>query len=267
LLGKRVRLAASVKSQDTTGHAGLLLLALDPWGGWLGYDRMTGRRIRGGSDFTRHEIVLDIPQGTFRLQYGLELSGKGSLWVGGASLEEVPLSVPPTRVDAPPILTEPTAPVADLATWFVSGSSICVYETNLDSTVTFAQGPTLHIRSLPVRQLGFTTYMTTRLAAPFLGKRARLSVYVRAREVGGDGGWAGAWMRVDSTTGDTLAFDNMSDRPITGTSDFQRYDVVLDVPQESTFIALGVLLAAVGEIWIGGPTLEVVDSSVPTTGR
>jgi len=47
------------------------------------------------------------------------------------------------------------------------------------------------------------------------------------------------WMRVDKSTGaPPLAFDNMQDRPITGTADWKSYAVVLDIPEGATGIFL-----------------------------
>jgi hypothetical protein len=74
-------------------------------------------------------------------------------------------------------------------------------------------------------------------------------------------------MRVDKGTGPGVAFDNMQDRPIKGTTSWLRYDVVLDVPSDADDIAFGVLLAGTGKIWLNGIEFEVVGSEVPTTGE
>ena len=71
-------------------------------------------------------------------------------------------------------------------------------------------------------------------------------------------------MRVDKEK-DVLAFDNMQDRSITGTGDWQRYNVVLDVPRDATGIAFGMLLTGAGEVWLSGLKFEVVGLDVPTT--
>lgn len=71
-------------------------------------------------------------------------------------------------------------------------------------------------------------------------------------------------MRVDSDS-QQLAFDNMEDRPIKGTTDWRRYEVVLNVPQNATGIFLGVLLGGTGTVWLNSVNLEVVGSDVPTT--
>ncbi len=83
--------------------------------------------------------------------------------------------------------------------------------------------------------------------------------------------WAGLWMRIDGSATDpakkTLAFDNMMDRPIKGTTGWQSYEVVLDVPQNATGIFFGILLSGTGEVWLSGVKFEVVDSTIPITGR
>jgi hypothetical protein len=72
-------------------------------------------------------------------------------------------------------------------------------------------------------------------------------------------------MRVDEQS-TTVAFDNMQDRPITHTKDWQNYAVVLDVPQDATGIFFGVLLDGPGTVWLNGGKVELVGSDVPTTG-
>jgi hypothetical protein len=64
----------------------------------------------------------------------------------------------------------------------------------------------------------------------------------------------------------SLSFDNMQDRPIKGDSDWRAYSIVLDVPEQATGIAYGVLLAGAGSVWMDGASFEVVDQTVPTTG-
>jgi hypothetical protein len=76
-------------------------------------------------------------------------------------------------------------------------------------------------------------------------------------------------MRVDGS-GDPpklLAFDNMVDRPVKGTTAWQHYEVVLDVPDSAVGIALGVLLDGPGEVWLNGTELQIVKTSIATTGQ
>lgn len=111
---------------------------------------------------------------------------------------------------------------------------------------------------------GFGTLMQSFQAGEYQGKRVRLRAFTKSE---GIEDWAGLWMRVDKDMGRIVAFDNMEDRPIKGTTSWHRYDLVLDVPSDADDIAFGVLLAGTGKIWLNDVEFEVVGSDVPTTGR
>ena len=77
----------------------------------------------------------------------------------------------------------------------------------------------------------------------FRGKRLRLTGYVKSDSVAD---WAGLWMRVDSLERTSPAFDNMGDRKIEGTTDWTKYTIVLDVPEDASAIAFGLLMSGKG---------------------
>ena len=98
-------------------------------------------------------------------------------------------------------------------------------------------------------------------ATDYVGKRVRLRAWVKSQDVSD---WAGVWMRVDK--GQTaVAFDNMQNRGIKGTQAWRMYDVVLEVPQDSTGISFGVLLSGTGAVWINDLSFENVGNDVPVT--
>jgi hypothetical protein len=110
---------------------------------------------------------------------------------------------------------------------------------------------------------GFGTLMQMFKADHYRGKRMRFTADMRARDVAGS---LCLWMRVDGERQRSLAFDNMYDRPVKGTTDWQRYDVVLDVAGEARAVAFGVLLEGRGEGWISDARFEQVGPEVATTG-
>ena len=99
-------------------------------------------------------------------------------------------------------------------------------------------------------------------AVKWKGKRLRLSCFICTKNVKGI---AGLWMRIDSQEGDTLQFDNMSNRPISGTTGWNHYSVVLDVPQAAGGIYFGVILQGSGEVWMDQFKLEEVDEKISST--
>jgi hypothetical protein len=95
----------------------------------------------------------------------------------------------------------------------------------------------------------------------FLGTRLMLSAYVKAHSVAN---WAALWMRADA--GERIvAFDNMMDRPIVGTVDWTRHDIVLDIPELTTQIFFGAMLSGPGKLWFDDFELRSVDDDVPAT--
>jgi hypothetical protein len=95
------------------------------------------------------------------------------------------------------------------------------------------------------------------------GKRLRFRAMVRSEL---EEGFAGLWMRVDGPgAGDVLAFDNMSDRPIQGSTEWTAHEIVLDVPVASSSVIFGILLSGRGQAWMDQVRIEVVDASVPST--
>ncbi|MDP3768651.1 MAG: hypothetical protein Q8S13_11610, partial [Dehalococcoidia bacterium] len=100
-------------------------------------------------------------------------------------------------------------------------------------------------------------------ADSYRGKRIRLVGYLRAADVTD---WAGLWMRVDGAANGT-PFDNMQDRPLQGTTDWQRCEIILDVPPTATRIVFGAVLAGSGSLWMDDLALTVADSAATPTGR
>jgi len=146
--------------------------------------------------------------------------------------------------------------------WLLAGSAPADYETGVDRKVSHAGKASGFLRAKEMPK-GFGTLMQMFKPDAFRGKRVRLSAWVKSQQVAG---WAGVWMRVDGDDKAPLAFDNMQNRPIKGTSGWQKYEVVLDVADKATAIAFGILLDGAGAVWIDDIRFEVVDRSVPTTG-
>jgi len=72
--------------------------------------------------------------------------------------------------------------------------------------------------------------------------------------------WAGMWLRIDSKEqGKSLGFDNMQDRPIKGSNDWTKCEIILDVPKESATLNFGILLDGTGKVWFDDISFETVD--------
>jgi hypothetical protein len=125
------------------------------------------------------------------------------------------------------------------------------------------------IRSIKDTIIGFGTMMQSVDAKNYVGKRVMFSGYVQSQDVRR---WAGLWFRVDKKEKakgekypEMLAFDNMKIRPITGTTDWTNYQVVLDIPEAAGNLSFGVLLDGTGQVWFDQMSLNIVGDTVPVT--
>lgn len=100
--------------------------------------------------------------------------------------------------------------------WFLSGSHRFNYEMGIDYKVTFQGKASGYLKSKTViDSTEFATIMQTFKAHQFVENRIKLSFFICTQNVNT---YAGMWMRVDNTMEDVLQFDNMSNRPIKGTT-------------------------------------------------
>ncbi|MBA3300096.1 MAG: RNA polymerase sigma factor [Thermoleophilaceae bacterium] len=146
--------------------------------------------------------------------------------------------------------------------WHMAGSHPKQYDHELTEKTAYGK-PVARLWCTARRPDGFGTLMQTFSSGNYLERRLRFSGAVQCEGVED---WVGLWMRVDGARGvEPLAFDNMESRPIDGTRDWQRYNVVLDVPSNARAVALGVLLSGRGEVAMADFGLETVGEDVPTT--
>jgi RNA polymerase sigma factor (sigma-70 family) len=147
--------------------------------------------------------------------------------------------------------------------WKPNGSRPSDYDTGRDDRDQHGGAPTRFIARKPGAGPieGFGGLLQKIDAGPYRGKRMRLSAEIRSEDVLQGGR---LWMRVDGAK-EPLAFDNMAEHPITGTTDWKRYQIVLDVAQPARTIVLGVTLGGPGRLSFRDVNLEAVDASVETT--
>jgi hypothetical protein len=144
----------------------------------------------------------------------------------------------------------------------MAGSRPASYESQQDPAVTLDGSPSFNLRSIEAVPEGFGTVMQTISPTDYLGRRIRLSGWMRSRDVAG---WSGLWMRIDGHAGSTLAFDNMQTRPVKGTTEWTQYEVVLDVAEQAEAIAFGFLLVGEGQVWVDDFSLEQVSTAFAST--
>ena len=146
--------------------------------------------------------------------------------------------------------------------WFVAGTARDSYDIGTQAGDRHPGDRNAFIRAKP-ESGGFGTLMQTINANAYIGKRLRLSGFMRTK----DAISAGLWMRIDGANKEVVGFDNMSSRPLRGDTEWRRYEIVLDVPNNAKAIAFGFLLEGnKGEALADDFKLEAVGKDVPLTG-
>ena len=96
------------------------------------------------------------------------------------------------------------------------------------------------------------------------GKRVRFTADLSTNNLDGHGAalWLTAagvgWHVTDGVLGDSF---------IAGTSEWRTLSYVIDVPPDTTYISYGMMVGGRGEARMRNPKFEIVDESVPATGK
>jgi hypothetical protein len=146
--------------------------------------------------------------------------------------------------------------------WLVTGRAPEDYEFALDTAEHHSGTQSARVRARSDTPRDFGTLMQELLPDDYRGSRVRLSGWVKTLDVRN---WCGLWMRVDGPNSRILAFDNMKSRPISGTTEWRQYEVVLDVDRDAIGLSFGLLHSGAGTVWLDDVALAVVSQDVPTT--
>jgi beta-lactamase regulating signal transducer with metallopeptidase domain len=117
-----------------------------------------------------------------------------------------------------------------------------------------------YLQSADIRPQGYGVLRQDVPGKPFRGKRIRFSGYLKTE---GIREYTGLLVSVIGQKHyETWA---MGKRPILGTTDWRRYEHVVDVPQDCSLIMLGVSIKGSGKVWASEFQFETVGLDVPLT--
>ena len=142
--------------------------------------------------------------------------------------------------------------------WIKRGSLPDSYEMRIDKGTGQDGKNSATIKSKEDDIQGFGTLMQTSSPEKYLGKKIKMTGYLKTENVSG---WTGLWLLVDDADSQPLSFDNMYDKGITGTTGWTKYEIILDVPVNASNLVYGALLAGSGQIWFDNITFEEVGKS------
>ena len=92
--GKRLMMTGYVKTEEVETWAGLWMRVDGPGGAILAMDNMQDRPIRGTIGWEEYEVVLDVPENSVNISFGVLLAGKGRVWADDFAFRTVGHDVP-----------------------------------------------------------------------------------------------------------------------------------------------------------------------------
>jgi hypothetical protein len=100
--GKRIELSGYIASENALAGAAIWLRADDANGVVVAFENTVARGIRGTTEWTYQNIVMDIPKEAVALAYGAILSGHGKLYVDDLQFRVVDAKVAVTAKSITP---------------------------------------------------------------------------------------------------------------------------------------------------------------------
>jgi len=95
--GKRIKMTGFIKTTDAD-QGGMMWIRIDDFDKKImaDFDNMEDRPITGNSDWTKCEIIFDVPDVKCLLSFGFMLAGSGKIWFDNLTFETVDASVDKT---------------------------------------------------------------------------------------------------------------------------------------------------------------------------
>lgn len=266
--GKRVRLRAYVKAEgDTQAKLNLKIVGalLDPQpqiphmhagsqGMHMGYIAHAKiKQMEENSDWLLHEMVINVPEDGTLMSVMLGMEKPGKIWMSGMVLDMVDATVPLTGTEMdPPSLKPLNLDFQDeLEFWQIGGSTPDAYEVGVEEIPTSPGGLCAYLRSDRTEPGGTVKLQQRLLALSFQGKQLRLSAQIKTTNV--------KQARLFIQTG--LISEKIMDEKIEGTTDWQPYQVILPISEQTWLLHFGLTLHGKGQAWIKDIQLQVLGPS------
>jgi BlaR1 peptidase M56 len=146
--------------------------------------------------------------------------------------------------------------------WSWNGLDRSGYKTGIDPQASQHGHKSAFIESVVKNPNNFCTLMQECIIKDFKGKRIKMTGYIKSQ---GLNDTATMWVRVDDCDKKmSTEFDNMMTRPIIGTKDWTKCEIVFDVADRCA-IFFGFIFQGAGKIWVDNVSFTIVGASVNKT--
>ena len=144
--------------------------------------------------------------------------------------------------------------------WVVQHAGPLSYTFKLDTTKPHSGSQSVRVENVGPEPFG--TIFQKFDASPHRGKTVRFAAWVRTEDTKGNRFGAGAGLNLHAMRGGyTIAHRMMRKDAVRGTTDWTRYEITLNVPNEAEHIEAGLNLFGPGVAWLDDAAVEVMETS------
>ena len=91
--GKKIKMSGFVKSENVKDWSGMWLrIDSTQSPSSKHFDNMLNRPIKGKTDWTNYENIMDVPENSYTMNFGILLAGTGKVWIDNLSFEIIGIS-------------------------------------------------------------------------------------------------------------------------------------------------------------------------------
>ena len=101
-VARRIRLSGFVKTSEVDGIAALWMRVDAAHRSPAAFDNMEPRPVTGTTEWREHRIVLDVPDDSVAVAFGLRFAGNGRVWLDRFEIAAVGPDVDTTDLHLPP---------------------------------------------------------------------------------------------------------------------------------------------------------------------
>jgi bifunctional DNase/RNase len=255
--GQRLRITTYVKAENVKRanfHLTIVGPTLEPDSVRI-VQHMTSTQqhpVEGTSDWTQHDLVIDVPTNANSIQLSFSMEGHGTVWLDNIHVAVVDKSIPltGTRIIPPPREPQNLDFAHGLEYWHLTGTFPQDYTSVVDATTYPDKAHIISIASIKPEPRGNIILQQTLSPHDYHGKRVRFSATIQSISIEQQ---AGLYI----SAGIGINEERMK-RTLHGTTKWTPYEVVLDVVNPNSYINFGLMLRGRGQVRITNAHFEVL---------
>ncbi len=234
--GKRLRLTLWVKTESVGWVAPWFRIDKEKY--TLSFDNGCNRQIHGSEDWQQWSIVLDMPEGSTNIVYGVMLGGSGKVWIVEPTIEQVTQDIATDCACMASIAAKNKKSMGKERNLALPAGwqHKLVYRTDahvdvgVDPEQSYKGQSAACVSLKDAANYESVELYQTMSCEGYTGKRIRFTVQLKSLKVK----YGAFLVEIFGPHEGTVALDDMSNRALKGTHNWSKHSFVLDVPENAS---------------------------------